>query len=238
MREEGGDMHTSDTERNEVQWPERLSPTPNHMPEVTWRGIGEMQDDLQAARARGDNGARESWLRCDWLQSFYRRHYLGLSKLPRSLIQGGSRYNFNGSAEMKPKINIQVQSKEELMAGAKKFDEGKPPIFDGFLRYFPHAIEAVAMVSEYGYRKYGAWGGWRKVPDAIARYTNAKARHSNLETMGDDYDSGDSGLAHAAQEAWNAMARLELLIVTREIQIRRGNDIKEGKPVLGTARSI
>lgn len=119
--------------------------------------------------------------------------------------------------------------------GATKLDAGKAPVWQGFIDYFPNAMLAVAWTSDYGFRKYGEWGGWRKLPNAIRRYFDGNARHNLLNSV-EVYDDGDSGLAHAAQDAWNAMAKLELLIAEGKVEIRRGNDIVNGKPVLGTAR--
>ncbi len=127
---------------------------------------------------------------------------------------------------------------DDVKAGATKFDGEKAPVYQGVLQYFPNAIMALAWNSEYGFRKYGTWGGWRKVPDGIARYSNAKVRHGLLQDIEGPYDDNDSGLAHAVQEAWNAMARLEKLIEEKHIDIRRGNDIVDGKPVLGTAKRV
>lgn len=123
------------------------------------------------------------------------------------------------------------------VGGATKLDAGKSPLWEGFINYFPDAMIGVGFVSEYGHRKYGEWGGWHNVPEGISRYGDAKARHLVLQAK-EAYDDGDSGLAHALQEAWNAMARAQLLIEQGKIEIRRGNDIKDGKPVLGTARAV
>jgi hypothetical protein len=125
-----------------------------------------------------------------------------------------------------------------MTEGAKKFDADKIPVYEGFDRYFPRAKLCLAMVSEYGFRKYGSWGGWKKLLDGIVRYTSAKSRHSIYQEIEGAYDAGDSGLPHAAHEAWNAMAKLEMLLEQGEIDIMRGNDIVDGKPVLGTARKI
>lgn len=122
--------------------------------------------------------------------------------------------------------------------GAFKLDGGKAPIYQGVVQYFSRAWIALAWVSEYGFRKYGEWGGWRKIPDALPRYSDAKARHLLLQEIEGAYDITDSGLPHAVQELWNAAARVELLIEAGEIQIMRGNDIVDGKPVLGTARAV
>lgn len=117
----------------------------------------------------------------------------------------------------------------------RKLDAGKAPIHSLFMEYFPHAIAAVAMVSEYGARKYTP-GGWKTVPDGIRRYTDADVRHLTKEVTEGAYDVTDSGLAHAAQHAWNALARLERQIVEGKVEIMRGNDIgPDSKPVLGTA---
>lgn len=119
-----------------------------------------------------------------------------------------------------------------------KLDYGKAPVWQGFLNYFPRAIMAVAMVSEYGKRKYGEWGGFRRVPDALLRYADGQARHELLQSIEGPYDDSDSGLAHLAQDAWNAMARLDMALEQGVIESRRGNDIADGKPVLGTARRV
>jgi hypothetical protein len=121
---------------------------------------------------------------------------------------------------------------------AVKFDDGKAPIFQGFINRFPRAIIGVALVSEYGQRKYGSYDGWERVPNGLARYTDAKFRHAVAQSIDGPYDEYDSGLAHAAQEAWNAMARYEMLLRSGEVKLMRGNDIVDGKPVLATARAL
>lgn len=88
-----------------------------------------------------------------------------------------------------------------------KLDAGKVPILQGALEYFPNALREVAQVSYKGSLKY-TWKGWMDVPDGINRYGNALARHL-LAT--DLYDE-DTGCLHSAQVAWNALARLELIL--------------------------
>lgn len=90
-----------------------------------------------------------------------------------------------------------------------KLDAGKSPIFQGLLNYFPRACLAVADVSAAGARKY-AWKGWETVPDGINRYSDALGRHIVNEQIEGRYDP--DGFLHAAQIAWNALARLELLL--------------------------
>ena len=105
----------------------------------------------------------------------------------------------------------ECQRATTIITGARKDDTGKPPIVQGVLRYFPKALCAVADVSAYGFKKYGAWGGWRYVDDGLQRYTNALGRH----LLADGLDP-ESGLMEAAHAAWNALARLELLIHTQD----------------------
>lgn len=95
-----------------------------------------------------------------------------------------------------------------------KLDAGKPAVFRGALGYFPRAIEQVAAVSTFGATKY-AWKGWETVPDGINRYTDALGRHLLREGRGVTYDE-DSGLLEAAHTAWNALARLELMLKEQE----------------------
>lgn len=99
----------------------------------------------------------------------------------------------------------------KISVGAFKLDQGKAPIYQGFIQYFPDAIEAVAQVSAFGYKKYGTWGGWHGVDDGLNRYMDAKCRHMIDEAKGEKCAS-DSQLLHAAHEAWGAMAKLQLLL--------------------------
>ena len=89
-----------------------------------------------------------------------------------------------------------------------KFDAGKvrPSLI---LNDMPRAVLAVAEVGTYGAEKYSE-GGWKYVDSGIARYTDAMDRHRVKE--GIELHDDDSGLLHAAQVAWNALARLELML--------------------------
>lgn len=88
-----------------------------------------------------------------------------------------------------------------------KLDAGKPDA--GLLIDFGRALLAVAEVSTHGAAKYSR-GGWQHVEDGISRYTAAMMRHV-LKESAEDRDA-DSGLKHAQQVAWNALARLELML--------------------------
>lgn len=105
---------------------------------------------------------------------------------------------------------------EDISKGAIKYDGGKAPVFRGLLDYFPRAVESVAAVSAFGASKY-AWKGWEGVPDGYNRYSDALVRHLTYEGKGEVLDP-DSGLLHASHAAWNALARLELLLKERERQ--------------------
>jgi len=96
-----------------------------------------------------------------------------------------------------------------------KLDAGKICVFRGAIGYFPRAIEQVAAVSTFGARKY-AWKGWESVPDGVDRYSDAMGRHLIEEGGGEVYDR-DSGLLIAAHTAWNALARLELMLKEKTV---------------------
>jgi hypothetical protein len=95
-----------------------------------------------------------------------------------------------------------------------KMDSGKVPVIRGMFQYFPRACSAVANVSHVGANKY-TWNGWETVPDGINRYTDALGRHLLSEKTEGLIDK-DTGCLHAAQVAWNAMARLELILKAGE----------------------
>ena len=87
----------------------------------------------------------------------------------------------------------------------------------GVIQYFPRALEQVAHLSQVGANKY-TWSGWEEVPDGIDRYSDAMGRHlldEMTKGMYDDAPNG-TGLLHAVCVAWNAMARLELIL--RELE--------------------
>lgn len=91
-------------------------------------------------------------------------------------------------------------------AGAK-LDAGK--VQAGLLSDFSLALSAVAEVSTFGANKYSR-GGWQSVPNGVERYYDAMWRHL-LKERHQETDN-DSSLKHAAHMAWNALARLELML--------------------------
>lgn len=114
-------------------------------------------------------------------------------------------------------INVDPLGKDQHEPGAK-LDLGKSPIFDGVMQYFPRALSAVADLSLWGATRY-TWEGWRSVPNGFKRYSNALGRHALKEKTEGLYDLDAKNdpkypaeILHATQVAWNALARLELLI--------------------------
>lgn len=107
---------------------------------------------------------------------------------------------------------VDPNGKQSKQPGAK-FDANKAPIWQGTLSYFPRALEAVAFVSAVGARKY-SWKGWETVPDGFVRYSDALVRH--LVAEGKEQIDSDTGRLHAEEVAWNALARLELLLRSKE----------------------
>lgn len=87
-----------------------------------------------------------------------------------------------------------------------KLDAGKPDM--SLLIDFSVALREVAKVGDFGAQKYTR-GGWLQVPNGYTRYTAAMLRHTFVGSPIDD----ESGLLHAAHAAWNALARLEMLLI-------------------------
>ena len=105
-------------------------------------------------------------------------------------------------------IEKDPSGKNQHEAGAK-LDAGKRR--DGLvLLSFARALAAVSEVGTYGANKYTD-NGWVSVPNGQARYTDAMLRHILSEASGELTDK-DTGLLHAAHAAWNALARLDLMI--------------------------
>jgi Domain of unknown function (DUF5664) len=92
----------------------------------------------------------------------------------------------------------------------RKADIGKAQIYKGVLQQFPLAISEIAKLSEHGAEKY-SWENWKIVDNAISRYSDALMRHLLEEAKDNDTDP-ESGFYHAVHTAWNALARLELLL--------------------------
>lgn len=113
-------------------------------------------------------------------------------------------------------INKDEKSSDGVPLGAPgaKLDAGKPEVLTLCLDYFPDALAAVAGVSAAGIRKGYAAGSWHTVNGGIARYGDALVRHLLAEGRAGTFTAVDpqTGVLHAAAAAWNALARLQLII--------------------------
>lgn len=94
----------------------------------------------------------------------------------------------------------------------------KVPVWQGVFAYFANALLAVGAISKFGCVKHNAGKmptKWREYP--LATYSDALARHITEEAKGVLYDP-ESRMLHAAHAAWNAFARLELLLAENPLQ--------------------
>ena len=109
----------------------------------------------------------------------------------------------------------------DLKTPGSKADAGKSPVLRGCLQYFPRALRLVSDVSLRGAQKY-AWRGWEQVANGPERYGDALGRHLLDEAIDGPIDK-DTGLLHAAQVAWNALARLELILRAQSAKEKNDN---------------
>lgn len=93
-------------------------------------------------------------------------------------------------------------------AGAK-LDAGKNRL-SLVLFGFARALNAVGEVGTYGANKHTD-NSWVEVPNGEQRYSDAVLRHLLKEASGEMRDK-DTELLHAAHTAWNALARLDLML--------------------------
>jgi hypothetical protein len=97
-----------------------------------------------------------------------------------------------------------------------KLDAGK--IRTHLLKDFGLALMAVADLMTKGAEKY-VEGGWLSVANGIQRYEDALLGHYLRETY-EEYDA-DMLIPHEVQTAFNALARLELMIRENEDWMKR-----------------
>lgn len=118
-----------------------------------------------------------------------------------------------GTGKIIPESKIEMDPKglSQNDPGAK-FDAGKVEVGLIF-NDMPRALLAVAEIGTYGRHKYTK-GGWVHVEEGVERYTNAMDRHRLKESI-ENVDP-DTKMLHAAHLAWNALARLELMIREQE----------------------
>jgi hypothetical protein len=90
-----------------------------------------------------------------------------------------------------------------------KLDAGKPRVAL-VLGDFAGALLEVAKVGTFGANKYSPHG-WLQVDKGQERYDDAMMRHWLLSHSGELLDP-QTALLHAAHEAWNSLAKLQLMI--------------------------
>lgn len=115
---------------------------------------------------------------------------------------------FRHLEERLEEFGVDPTGKEQHEPGAK-LDSGKI-LADDILAGFANALIAVCEVGTKGAAKYSL-NGWMSVEDGERRYANAQMRHKLKEWTGEKVDP-EMQVKHAAQDAWNALARLELML--------------------------
>ena len=113
----------------------------------------------------------------------------------------------NSPKQAVPPPRLAASVKESLAPKEGQKDDQEKARAD-LLLDFSRALLLVARVSTYGAERYSP-GGWRNVPSGQRRYTAALLRHLLAEPSS---TLDESGFPHAAHVAWNALARLELLL--------------------------
>lgn len=76
---------------------------------------------------------------------------------------------------------------------------------------FPKALLAMGECMTWALSKGYNVDDWHNVPDPVRAYTGAMMRHL-LKEMGGETHDDESKLLHAVHTAWNAMARLEMIL--------------------------
>jgi hypothetical protein len=89
-----------------------------------------------------------------------------------------------------------------------KLDAGKEKVGLVLLAFSKPLLE-IAKVGTFGANKYSD-DGWISVANAEQRYTDAMLRHLLAERESEIDE--ETGLLHAAQVAWNALARLYFIL--------------------------
>jgi hypothetical protein len=126
-------------------------------------------------------------------------------RTPHSAL-GPTRRNPHAPLESDPTGRAQHEPGAKLDAGKARLGL----VLGGFAQ----ALQAVGDIGTYGAAKYTD-NGWLSVPDGQQRYTDALLRHLLSDLAGDAHDP-DTQMLHAAHAAWNALARLELMLRERE----------------------
>ena len=104
------------------------------------------------------------------------------------------------------------------MSEATKEKYSKPPAARGVVTRFPRAILELAKLSQYGTTKHEVSiddVSYRDIPDGEGVLLDAQVRHICQEAITGEVNEDDGDHLHATQEAWNALARLEIILIRR-----------------------
>ncbi len=121
-------------------------------------------------------------------------------------------------------------SDTQPMSAATAAKYQKPSVTRGVIRRFPRSLLYLAEVSAFGTRKHKVPlddKGFLDVPDAEMVYLDALGRHLCQEAIGGPHNSDDDFLLHAGQAAWNALARLEVLLRKQKLETRMSGSTPE-----------
>ena len=113
-----------------------------------------------------------------------------------------------GPAEFEAPEEVEGELKKGI-----KHDRDKNRAYQ-ILGEFPLALSEIVTVGEYGAKKYSLHN-WKYVEEGYLRYSDAMMRHILCEISGEVHDR-ESEILHAAHTAWNALARLQLLMEDAE----------------------
>lgn len=111
-----------------------------------------------------------------------------------------------------------------------KYDSGKLRLAE-MMQDFRLPLAAVCQVWEFGADKYEK-SNWKKVDNAVDRYTNALIRHL-MEEDARPYDE-ESEILHAAHVAWNALARLYFIMDEKGLAVRLTPKVGTCTPIART----
>lgn len=117
---------------------------------------------------------------------------------------------WNSSPKAQPETGAPLETSAALAA-----KQAKAPVAGGVVQLFPRSMHILAMLSKAGADKYGTTVStiqFLDTPGAYELHTDAMVRHIVDEALEGPVNHKDGGALHAAQAAWNALARLEVFL--------------------------
>lgn len=112
------------------------------------------------------------------------------------------------------KVQSEVGKKYDLTddGTGKKYDAGKSMV-GTLCSVFPRALLGIGKCIEFGTHKYPKSDNWKLVENAFARYQDSLMRHY-LKFLAGEVKDRETGLPHLMHVGWNALAILELFLIT------------------------